>query len=452
MRFSIILGVLIGLSTAVRPPLAQESRSDISPQSGTPAQSPRAINLSEAQAIALAKDLILAGRLAQARKVLTAMEGSVANATEVSFLLAEIEVREGNYGAAIRRYRKILDKEPRLSRVRLELARAYFLEKDDEKAVHHFRLVLASNPPEVVVKNIERFLMLIGQRKRWKINTVFAVAPDSNINVAPDDNRVILFGLPFDLSQDAQETSGVGIIGSLGAEYAYPINESWLFDTMASVWRAEYEGGTFDDTIVSGAAGPRYVRKKWTASAKATANRRWFGKGGLSWSVGFRAEAAFMLSPRFRLAGALARDWIDYDVDNLRDGTVTWGLIDLLYGLTSVSTARLQLGYARESTQSEALNNNTWRIGLGYRRDLGSGISVQLSPEFSYRDFDAEQIAFGKIRQDIQAAIGVEFITRRWSVFGFAPVFGYQFTYNDSNISFHDYTRHRGTIGVTREF
>src|SRR5947209_5216597 len=87
----------------------------------------------------------------------------------------------GDYRRAEAMFRRILDKNPRLTRVRLELARTLFIEKRDEQADYQFRLAAAANPADMVARNIVRFREAIRARRSWRFNLDVGLAPDTNI-------------------------------------------------------------------------------------------------------------------------------------------------------------------------------------------------------------------------------------------------------------------------------
>src|SRR3954470_21152554 len=69
---------------------------------------------------------------------------------ERRFLDGMRSFQAGDYRRAEALFRRILDRDPRLLRVRLELARTLFMEKRDEQADYHFRLAAAAHPPAQV--------------------------------------------------------------------------------------------------------------------------------------------------------------------------------------------------------------------------------------------------------------------------------------------------------------
>ena len=85
--------------------------------------------------------LLRAGRLEHARAFLQqAQPRDEEEEIERLFLLGRIEMQLGLPRQAIERFEAILVLRPDLTRVRLELARAYYLTGRDDKAKHHFSL------------------------------------------------------------------------------------------------------------------------------------------------------------------------------------------------------------------------------------------------------------------------------------------------------------------------
>ena len=94
---------------------------------------------------------------------------------------SEAAKREAVLDASIAAFRAILAEHPGLVRVRLELARAFFLRGRDGLARRHFELALAANLPPPVAANVNLHLAEMRARKRWSAHFGFALAPDTNI-------------------------------------------------------------------------------------------------------------------------------------------------------------------------------------------------------------------------------------------------------------------------------
>ncbi|MYE02731.1 MAG: hypothetical protein F4Y03_15935, partial [Alphaproteobacteria bacterium] len=114
------------------------------------------------------------------------------DALNAAHAIADREAREEKLDEAIAAFRAILVDRPELVRVRLELARAFFLKEEDTLARRHFEQVLAGRPPEPVVVNIQRFLNIMRARRRWEAHFGAALAPDSNLNAASGERTIFL--------------------------------------------------------------------------------------------------------------------------------------------------------------------------------------------------------------------------------------------------------------------
>ena len=185
---------------------------------------------------------------------------------------------------AIAAFRAMLVNRPDLVRVRLELARAFFLKGEDGLAKDHFERVLAGNPPAGVALNVNRFLAQIRARKRWSVRVGAALAPDSNVTARSGERTILLdtqFGrLPFTYQGD-KPRSGIGIALWAGGEYQYLLNPRWRLRAGGDVSRREYRSSEFDRMTLSAHLGPRWlIGRASEASLLASARQSWLADRG----------------------------------------------------------------------------------------------------------------------------------------------------------------------------
>ena len=119
--------------------------------------------------------------------------------------------RDALLDEAIAALHTMLIDRPGLVRVRLELARAFFLKGEDSLARVHFERVLAGKPVAPVVANVQRFLAEIRARRRWTMYLGAAMSPDSNIGGASDGQIIYINDLPFRRDAEELTTSGIGV-------------------------------------------------------------------------------------------------------------------------------------------------------------------------------------------------------------------------------------------------
>lgn len=112
---------------------------------------------------------------------------------DISFYLGRAAYEKGDYEAALMAYERILLMDPQATRVKLEIARTYLQLRSREIAKQYFKEVLATNPPESVWKNIEKFLAAIeeAERKHFVNGTITAgIDFDDNIRSSPSGGTI----------------------------------------------------------------------------------------------------------------------------------------------------------------------------------------------------------------------------------------------------------------------
>jgi tetratricopeptide (TPR) repeat protein len=101
--------------------------------------------MSALDAVKLAGALVDRGDTEHAVQILTLMPKTNSLPVEIErwYLLAQIEQRKGNFDQAIKIYRKILDDQPDLVKIRYELALCYMAKHQWYRADYHLRLAMS---------------------------------------------------------------------------------------------------------------------------------------------------------------------------------------------------------------------------------------------------------------------------------------------------------------------
>ena len=319
-----------------------------------------------------AKIAIAHGDYEYARLVLNALLEQDPKAIEANFLMAEIDVKEGHLPEAAERYRAILANHPELLRVRLELAAALYSLHDDESAEYHFRLVLAADIPDAVRTNVMLFLAAIHKRKRYALAFTASVAPDTNLNAGTSANEINLFGLPFKLDPTLQQKSGVGAVVAASGEYRVPLSEDLRMRSVASLWRADYPGGQFDDMIMRTEFGPQKIRNDWDASLLAVFTKRWYANDQYSEGFGPRIEAGYHGLQRWNLE--MAAEYLKVNYHSLTPANGYYFTINFYPAFILSTTSYLQpiLGLIHEDDEFERVLEH--RLSPGPRLPPGGAL------------------------------------------------------------------------------
>ena len=399
-----------------------------------------------------AAKLMQAGHLDRAKLLLGIELIQDPGNNQVLFLLGMIAVQQKKYDEAIKDFRRILDREPKAERVRLELARAFFLKKDYENSQRQFRFARAGRVPGAVKENIDHYLGAIKRLRRWQYSASLALAPDTNVNGSTSVRQVTIYGLPFELSSDARGTSGVGVRLSLGGEWSPLITNRLKMRLGGNVNRAEYGGGQFDDMTVSAYAGPQLLLPRWDISVLSTWFQRWYGNTTYAEGVGGRIEAEHNLSRKLDLLMGFSGQSVTYTYVPDQNGPVLGLDSTLAYEITPSTIVQLQGGVSRQEARLAPYANWSYWLSASYYQDLPHGFSIYATPGFVWSDYDEPLAAFGVKRNDTAVLLRAGILNRRISYYGFTPQLSYVHINQLSNIPLYRYERDQVEIGFTRIF
>jgi tetratricopeptide (TPR) repeat protein len=405
--------------------------------------------ISETAAAAI---LIQADRLDDAKVVLAHVLQLTPDDNEAIFLVGMVAVAEKRYNAAIQEFRRILAAEPDRERVRLELARAFFLNADYDNAERNFKFARAGDLPAETKVTIDQYLAAILRLRRWSYNVGVALADDTNVNGATSVRTIDLYGVPFTLSDNARQKTGVGIAIDVGGEWSPLLWESTKARLGAAVHRLEYGGHSFDDMTTSVYAGPEFLFLRWQMDTLITSFRRWYGGEPYNEGIGGRGIVSYAVSQALELTTALDLQTVSYRVATFQNGPLISGNVNLGYTLSPSSTVLVSGGFASQKAKLAAFADSTYWFALDYYRDLPWGFSGNFQPAYSWTRYDAPLAAFGVIRADRTLALRFDVLNRRIEYGGFAPRLSYIYVSQQSSIALYRFSRNQVQLGLTRQF
>lgn len=358
----------------------------------------------------------------------------------------------GDYRRAEGIFRRILDRDPRLLRVRLELARTLFMEKNDEQADYQFRLAAGEHPPAQVARNIVRFRQAIRARRSWRFNFDVGFAPDSNINSATSKESIDIYGLPFQLDPSARARSGTGVF--LGGDASLRLNRFGdipIYVGGYGRW-TRYSDHDFDDAYAGGEVGPEFPLEGGRLRATATGLIRWYGQRKLVSSVGAHLDYDKLVGNKWTVGASLAVRHNDYARRRDVDG---WDA--QVRGSANRPLGASTLGFAYATVERSWTNDPGqafWRagLGIGVLKEVGWGLRPQLTIDIARQVNDDMLAPFGKQRRDWLRQGTASIYKRDWNVGGFAPSLSLTVTRNRSTLVLYQEKRVRGEIRLTKAF
>ena len=371
------------------------------------------------------------------------------------------KARQDLYDKAIEAFRAILVNRPGLVRVRLELARAFFLKGQDGLARRHFEAVLAGGVPPPVAANIRQFLAIMQARKRLTGYFGLAVAPDSNLNAASESEIIYIdtvFGrLPFTREGDVGAESGFGLSVWGGGEYQQPLSERLRLRVGSDVAVREYPGGDFDQHFLAAHVGPRWLASPRTEiSLLATAQRQWLGSQPYADEFGVRLELDRRLTPGIWARGTAAYRERDHLSRDFLDGPVAEFTATFAWTPAPVLRVHATVGYARDHAASEHWRNlSRWvRVGTSLALPLGFtlGTSAQMRRTYYEGSGQVHLTLTGRNRFDRTRTFTLSVLNRAFTLFGFSPQLALINEARQTNAQAQDYDRNRAELRFVRQF
>ena len=395
------------------------------------------------EAVALYRALITHGRVQDYR-------------TEAAFQLAGILMQAGRFRDACLLYLDILNQNPNLPRVRLELARAYFLNRDYEDAQLQFELVKGGELPPEVVDKVDGFLTEIRRKKDWTLDFSLSPVSDSNINQSSGGREeCISFGGMLLCRPLEKKQSGMGI--ALGGTLNHYMHFSRDFGLRSTIGlnMLDYEGRDFDDHQLFLASGPRYTYDSGEMSVQPMYRKRWYAGRQYNEEYGLRFDIQQLIG-RVVFNGGASYAKTRYDdeyIDSFLRGDIRSASLQTRYILNDTTFVQASLGFQRETTKVDAYGSDSWRYGLGAYRVLPYGFSLfgELSlTETRYhdtqwyitRDYRIDETR----RRDRTWQVFASLSSNLFEQYDITPVLHYAYIKRESNIWSREYDRHRLTM------
>lgn len=425
-------------------------------------------HLSTNPAVVHARVMVGNGAYEAALKLLRTLGQARADDVEVLFLtglaamgLAEDREegaeRDALLDEAISALRTILVDRPELVRVRLELARAFYLKGRDRLAREEFERVLAGGPAPPVVANVSLFLREIRKRKRWTSYFGASLTEDSNLGSTSDSEFIYIFGLPFRRDAESRRIkSGTGVVAWGGVEYQHPLAERWKLRAGTDLVRHEFAHSDFDRTHAAAHLGPRWlVTEDTEMSLLAQAGQSWTAGKPQNHTLGGSFEVRRRFFRRLRTRGEVSWQHRDFDSSEHLDGP----LLGLVGSATWYPSATMRvgggLGYNRSRPTSIPWRNATRWGRLGVSVALPRGFVVGGGAEARFTRFDGRWGLFtpgGVPREDRTRIFRATLYNRLFTLYGFSPQLAAVHEQRGSNAQLYDYRRNRFELRFQRQF
>ncbi|NIJ19005.1 hypothetical protein FHS95_000674 [Sphingomonas naasensis] len=417
------------------------------------------LRLTPAQLLASAERLVALRRFDEARPLIAALKLAPGYTLQTRFLTGLIAAESGDFHAAADQYKAILADDPNQTRVRLELGKAMMAMGKPQSADKQFRLAGQDRelPPELA-KAIRGVRAVIRQKRAWRLDVDFGIAPDSNINNATGVDQVTVnlggYSLPLTLEDNARARSGTGLTATVSAGVRLPVSQNLSMLVDFDGTGSNYAGVDYDDYLVQFAAGPEFrLSQAVSVSIEAVGAQRWYGGHLATRQGGVKAGAQATLGARDRIGLQLDARRTVALFNHGYDGWQTGLYANWEHALSRSLVGSVGLFGRRDWLDAPAYSSKEAGLSLAVGGELPHGINFSLSGTGSRAVYDAAVPFFSNDpRRDWRWSTRATLGNRKIRVFGFSPELSVTYARTSSNIPFYSTDRVRFRAALARYF
>lgn len=410
----------------------------------------------------VAGHLLTDGKAAEAKQLirenLTSEDGP-----QAWFLLGKANEQLGNLSGAILAYSEVLKRDPAAGRVKLDLALAYANAGEPDKASRLFNEVRASNPPERVRQNIDRYLALLnGSENGSAFQARFegGVLYDSNVNQGTDATSITMFGLPFTLSRDARRRSDWAYTVSADLDHIVRFNPQLAWQSNLHMgWRDYFKENDLDSLTLGLSTGP-----VWSPSQKTIVSMPLYinytnfpsGNGDYVLEVGISPQVRHKLTDK--VTANLSSNVVHshYFDDSKRDG---WSYsVSPSLDFNAWKGGVLSLGgtIGRNDAGNCTQQNNMWGLNASLTQEFTPNFVMMAWLGYEDHQYDCMEAAYSEVRHDQQYRVGIDAVysvkSENAVLNGLDAKLSWSHVENQSNLDLNKFSRDQVSASLKKKF
>ena len=366
-----------------------------------------------------------------------AAQATAEDAYQVFFTVAMTEVERGNYATAVKLL-LALSRKVDSPRVRLELARAYFLDRRYAQSRSVFEDVLQDpDLPWGVRENVNRYLDLIDDA----LGTVrFSVAfvTDSNPLNFTDRRQINIAGTTLDVVPPPDHGRASAI------QYRLNVTRAFTADTtvvgFADLLVKDFEGGDLDRwALDAGLAffprAPSWLEGSIGLEEAYAGGRHFYRKPYVTLTYLHDPVQRFRLETELRLAYLDVADFDHLDAHTQQIAVRGSRVLDS--GIQLIGD-----GYVENAiTDEDPYSYRGAGIGGTVSVPVIGSWGVSLSGSIGERRYRASDPLFGETREDTTRRASIILFNRRWTALELRPAVGVAYERTDSSLPYFEYDK-----------
>ena len=398
-------------------------------------------------------------KFARALPIFNEIAGKV-ETMDIMFWIGTSAMQVGETELAIWKFKEMLAIDPKLHRVRLELATTYFTTGRYDEARQELEIVQAAAPPPGVQKNIEKLLAAIEkatQKVSWNLRLSQGIVWDNNISVGPDDRKIPYGAGTLELNKESAKLRDEATVTNFMGNVLYDMGEKnkWMWNTTASFYNLAYfDYRRFNYMAMDVATGPWWAGRRDILKIPFGYTETEYGSDRLSHTYHVDPNYEYYFNQYFSLKGLYSYGDTAYyarENDRLGNNKHRYELTPNFYLENRKYILSATAGYEDCNADDLSQSYDASYYALSCFAGLPANIEFFLKYQWTRREYDdATPAGYDKYRLDKRDTF-TAVLSNGFLEYYFAS-FAFNYTDNRSSCELYEFDRTTYTISVGCRF
>lgn len=378
------------------------------------------------------------------------------------FSLANHAAGEGDIATAVKALEYMLQQDPSLARVKLDLGLLYIQQNKPQEAKKLFEEVLATNPPEEVQNNVKTVLEKTNKMlQKHMVSGAVTVGLnyDTNANSSASSGQVTFNDISIPLEDNSLKQRDTQGFVAANATHTYRMTDyKTEWQNSAMYYRTEQVSlDQLDLTVYSLRTGPIYTRNE-KEKYSGNISYSYIELDGFEYldvttfdaGMDYQATQQLMFSPRLTFE---YREFVNSPFSSTyseRSGNAIQLKQGMTYVINEKNMVNGDITLRREATKREYNDNDQLALNLShtYLFTPDTFLNSSLGIRYSWYDGPDPFVSATETRDDVEKTAGIA-LGKKWD-HGIITGLNYQYRRVDSNIQNYEYNNHRFGATVTK--
>jgi tetratricopeptide (TPR) repeat protein len=384
---------------------------------------------------------------------------SKAETMDIMFWIGTSAMKTGEKELAVEKFKKMLSIDPKLNRVRLELATTYFSMGRYDEARKELEIVKAASPPKAVLDNMSKLMAAIDERTRkvsWSMRFAQGVMWDDNINSGPELDTYQVMGGTLTPNKMTAELEDEGSVTSLAGNLLFDIGDSkgLMWNNALSFYnKAYFDFSQFNFLSADISTGPWWVGRMDIIKVPVGYTEREYGSDRLSYMLHVDPEYEHHFNQYFSLKGLYSFSTENFyftSRSGLDNNKRRYELTPTFYLDNRKHVFSLAAGYDDHDADDDRNTYDGPYCSLSYFTKFPTNTELFLQYQWAKKDFEDKPLLYNLYREDKRQ--GITAVLSQGFMKYFYASFAFTYTNNDSNAEIYDYERTSYTLSLGCRF